>query len=129
MPKITRYKLNNVPPMACKYCLHWLEALSHGFQEQDEDADAEFLEKQVRRKTAGTRKCLVTNKEVLGWQSSCPNFVLYHIFWCERHYQQNAVPACIARQKNQHEDCKRCRQGGLLWKYIQSTQLDEKEIA
>jgi len=110
--------------MSCKYCVHWLEALSHGFQEQDEDADAEFVEKQVRRKTAGTRKCLVTNKEVGIHNVSCPDFVLYHNFYCTKLSQQNSVLACIARQRKQHEDCKGCRQGSLLWRYIQATQLE-----
>jgi len=115
--------------MMCRYCVYWLEAKSCGFQEQSEEADAEFVEKQIRRKMARSRKCIKANKEVLSRDISCQDFVLYRNFWCDRLSQINAVVACIAQQIKQHKNCQKCRQGRLFWRYIEATQLEEKEIA
>jgi len=127
--KIVRVKFGNIPEMPCKYCIYWREAKRFGFQDEDEENESE---KQTRRTTAGTRKCTPADKEVKLTDPSCPDFVMYHNFWCNKNEQWKHIYACISCQKKvfgEYEfspECKNCRQGILLWKFVEATQLHER---
>ena len=118
MAKILRLQMRMSPPeMICEYCRHWIEAERFGFQDQDNDEDLE-PEKQIRRKTAGTRKCRMVGKDIGNRSPSCIDFDVNRDFWCHRNSQYYDVVVCIARQRKAFENCPGCSQGRLLWKYI-----------
>jgi hypothetical protein len=121
MEKIVRFSFEKIPSMPCNLCSHWRDAKRTGFLEDDEN---EEQEKQTRRKTAGTRNCNVSKKEVGPVDEACENFLMHHDFWCRKNCQWYDVVVCIARQHRNQEGCGKCSQGGLIWKYIRATKLE-----
>ena len=124
--KIRRFETNlAVLPMMCEYCSSWSSAERYGFQDQDEGD--ETAEKQVRRKTTGSRRCLRANKDVLAKTPSCKDFTLHPVFWCQRNSQVYDAIVCIARQKKKFENCPGCRQGAMLWRYFTAFTFQENK--
>jgi hypothetical protein len=98
-----------------------MEAERYGFQDGEEDSESE---KQIRRKTTGSRRCRITNKDVIGRNPSCVNFSINRDFWCRVNSQCYDVIVCIARQKKSFENCPDCQQGRLLWEYVSAKNIE-----
>lgn len=113
--KIPKRKLNRrfpfKPVMYCKYCSNWYSAKRTGYQEEENEEDTK-----KSRKTAGTRNCLFSSKEITLKTESCENFVLYHNFWCNKNEHWKDINACISSQERSsfmsiYILCKKCEQG------------------
>jgi hypothetical protein len=120
--KISRGKIK-IFSIPCLYCTRWIEAERSGYQDQEENND----EPKRQRKSEGTRKCLLTKKEISLHTNACEDFSLHHDFWCKRNEYWLDIKSCLSRQEKQLEGCQGCKQGSLILTFSNMNKENKNE--